>query len=415
MKYFLALIATLLLFSACKKDESSDAIEHTVLVYIAADNNLSGYVPGNIRQMMKGSMQLTDNCRLIVFVDLPQKQPYFLQITKGDTVRLKTFDQELKTSDPETLRMALAWTMENFTCNDYGLVLWGHSDGWPLKQQQPAASSQARRAYGVDTSGGETWMDIPDMARVLASLPHSLRFIFADCCSFQSIESAYELRNVTDYIIGSAAEIPAQGAPYETIVPALFNTSDIFYENIADIYHDQMVSNNYEPMSVIKTCKLKDLADATRTALMESQSTLRVEDGRFPDVEGIIYYFCHTQFDMQDFMLHHTGDQTYQEWKRSYDETVVYKKMAPIWLANFVPYVDKTYTSFRDFTVTEERYGGVSMFVPQDPEIVYTDYLIKSPGAYNMASYCRNAARLQNERISRMQWYEAIGLNQLGW
>ena len=52
------------------------------------------------------------------------------------------------------------------------------------------------------------------------SMPH-LKFIMADCCNFMCLENLYELRDVCDYIIGSPAEIPAQGAPYYDIVPSL--------------------------------------------------------------------------------------------------------------------------------------------------------------------------------------------------
>jgi hypothetical protein len=75
--------------------------------------------------------------------------------------------------------------------------------------------------------------------------------------------------------------------------------------------------------------------------------------------------------------------------------------MTPVWLANFIPYLNPQKTLFLDFSVTEERYGGVSMFVPRDPYSVYSSY--------------RQTARSQNETISRMKWYEAAGLDRLGW
>ena len=38
------------------------------------------------------------------------------------------------------------------------------------------------------------------------------------------------MRNVTDYIIASPAEIPNVGAPYDKVVPDMFDTSDDFYK-----------------------------------------------------------------------------------------------------------------------------------------------------------------------------------------
>lgn len=50
---------------------------------------------------------------------------------------------------------------------------------------------------------------------------------------------------------------------------------------------------------------------------------------------------------------------------------------------------------YTDFTVTEEKFHGVSMFVPQNPEL----------GDY--AKY--------NEDIKQMEWYKAAGMAEIGW
>ena len=44
-----------------------------------------------------------------------------------------------------------------------------------------------------------------------------------DACYMQSVEVIYQLRDRTDYFIGSPTEIPGPGAPYEAVVPALFS------------------------------------------------------------------------------------------------------------------------------------------------------------------------------------------------
>lgn len=241
-------------------------------------------------------------------------------------------------------------------------------------------------------------MNIPDMALKLSTLPH-LRFIFADCCCFQSVESDYELRNVTDYIIGSAAEIPGEGAPYQTVIPALFSQRDDFYELATNAYFEQVSYGYQEPLSVVKTDKMEQLAQATKTALRQSLSTLVPGNSEtYPDVRGLIYYYNQTLFDMQDFLLHHASEDVFAQWKRTFDEAVPFKTMTTVWMANFVPYLDsyrETPQTFRDFEVTEERYGGVNMFVPQN----------------SAASIITK----QNERITQMQWYKAVGMDELGW
>ena len=385
-----------LLLAACHKDKKEEPKQpdtQSVLVYIAGDNNLWDFISSDMSQMKTGSKQLAEDCNLLLFVDEKGELPYFAKVEKGDTIRIETLPEEVKSSDAETLKMAMKWMTDNYEARNYGLILWGHADGWIIWEK--TQGSRQRKAYGQDTTGGEEWMNIPDMAQVLSTLPH-LRFIFADCCCFQSVESAYELRNVTDYIIASAAEIPGEGAPYQTVIPALFSQRDDFAELAADAYYEQTSYGYREPISVVKTSEMENLAQATRTALQQCPVDL-TSDG-YPDVEGLIYYYSRSLFDMQDFMLRYAPTDVYTEWKRTFDEAVPHRKMTTVWMANYVSYLDESNylpQIFRDFEVTEERYGGVSMFVPQNKA---TTFLAK-----------------QNNRIKKMQWYTAAGLDKLGW
>lgn len=364
----------------------------SVLVYIAGDCSLDTYVMDDVMEMMEGSKQLAEDCTLLLFIDRKGQRPFMLQVAEGDTIRLETFN-EMKTSDATTLSMAAQWMTTNFPAKDHGLVLWGHADGWIIKNTRGP-----RRAYGQDTSSGEKWMDIPDMASALNQLfaANPLRFIFADCCCFQSVESAYELRRCAHYIIGSAAEIPGEGAPYETVIPALFTQADNFYKQAVDAYYEQVSYGYQEPLSVVRTSEMEQLAEATGTALKES---LTQPDGTvtaYPNVNALIYYFDQTLFDMQDFMLRHASGDVFTQWKKAFDAAVPYKTMTTVWMSsNHVPYLTNSGELFRDFEITAERYGGVSMFVPQ------------KGNRTNFVS--------QNNNINRMQWYTAAGLDKLGW
>ena len=410
------LAALMLLTTACHKDKHKDEVPTntlSVLVYLAGDNALDAiyydyeesryinFVDADISQMIEGTRKLPKGQNLIIFVDRKNERPYFLHAANGDTTRVYTCKEELKSSDAATLQMAMQWMMDNYEAKSYGLALWGHSDGWTIYKGR--ALSAPRKAYGQDNNGGSTWMEIPDMADALEKVckGQPLRFIFADCCNFQSIESAYELRHVTDYIIGSPAEIPGEGAPYETVLPALFSQSDDFYKNAADAYFHQTSIDYEEPMSVIRTSALDDLAAATKAAL--AQSLMPLSSGTYPDVKGLIYYYSQCMHDMNDFMLHNTPTEVYSQWKRSLDAAVPYKLMATVWMSNnFVPYLNSAQTFFRDFEVTEERYGGVSMFAAQDPTMM-------------SATRFRNYYELQRKKINRMEWYKAAGLDQLEW
>lgn len=403
MKYILSLLAVgaVALFASCCHDDDHDNIfERTVLVYIAGDNNLNEFIKDDVQQMVEGSKTISkDKHRLILFVDKRSEKPYFQEVSQGELTTLKTFDEELNTGNEETLQMAMKWVMDNYPSKSYGLVLWGHADGWIIKNTRAAGQ---RRAYGIDQTNGQKWMDIPQMASSLGSLPR-LKFIFADCCSFQCVESAYELRNCADYIIASPAEIPGEGAPYQTVVPAMFSKADDFYKGIVDAYYEQISVGYHEPLSVVKTSEMENLAQATRSTL--ATFVPKMENSHYPDVEGLIYYYDHTQFDMQDFMLRYADTNQYAEWKKAFDQAVVYKTMTTVWLANHVRYA--TYDVFKDFTVTEERYGGLGMYVPQDASTI-------TAHEYQPFMLTFSIDEL-NTTIRKMQWYSAAGLDTVGW
>ena len=401
-------IFTLLLLTACHDYEQSEAdnlSERTVLVYMSGENDLSDNVANDINEMLQAKTHNRNHC-LLVYVDESNSRrvPFLARVQNGhlvDSVSIKNMDIKVHDTcsvDPGVMKTIISYAFNKYKSrnNDYGLVLWGHASGWVLDDSVSTASSRQtsqRRAYGYDSgrdNGGKAaWINMHTLAEVLSQGPH-LKFIFADCCHFQALESAYTLRNVTDYIIGSPAEIPAKGAPYNTVVPALFEP-DTFYTAIIDRYYEQVLSNNRRvPLSAIKTSALEHLAKATGDVLLSMKDTL--QHTSYPNLNGLIHYYNRPLFnDANDFILRYAKPEAYATWKQALDSAVVYKKMATRWVTN----VEWDY-NYTDFEITEQRYGGVSMFIPQDP--------IRR-GGYSK----------YNNDIKNTAWYQAAGLSLLGW
>ena len=182
-----------------------------------------------------------------------------------------------------------------------------------------------------------------NMASILKRMPH-LKFIMTDCCNMMCLENLYELRSVCDYMIGSPAEIPDQGAPYDQIVTDMFAEGK-FYSNIITKYYN--ATRGYLPLTAVKTSEMDNVARATRTALR----TFAPAD-------------------------------VYQQWNQVLNRAVVDLRESAKWAT------DKPWSmKYADFSASEEKMHGVSMFVPQDP----------SRGNY---------ARF-NEDIKKMEWYAA--------
>ena len=408
-------VGTMMSFTACSSDDEvldevnnslqlrtsrNATVERTVLVYLAGKNNLSESLQTNLEQMKAGSKCIGNNT-LLAFVrrDIQGEQPWLARVSNGElTDSVSLDDMGISTSNmqacnPELMEQVLQYAFNYYPANEYGLVLGGHSTGW-LIEQEPGDT----RAFGVDNGDGYTyssrnrrWINVPTMASVLERVPH-LKFIFADCCNFMCLETMYELRNVTDYIIGSPAEIPAEGAPYEQIMPALFE-KNTFCSSIIDIYH--RTQNGEVPLSVVKTSAMDQLASATRYALDMVQE--KIGNG-YADTQGLIHYGYSASsiqfhqeynlfYDAGDFFRSNLSEGDYLQWKQALDEAVVEKRFAKQWRTCMT----WRYT-YSDFEMTEEKYHGVSMYIPQDPNTEYGKY------------YTRN-----NEDIKQLKWYQSVG------
>ena len=143
--------------------------ERTVLIYMAADNNLSSLANQDFKELKEGSKQLNDRQNLIVFLDNGDNDvdlhPFIARIKNGVVVDSIAINGD-NTADPAVLEEILDYTLMTYPAKSYGLVLWGHADGWLISNDSVAYT----RAYGVDTGQSKSyWMNIPSMARAIAN------------------------------------------------------------------------------------------------------------------------------------------------------------------------------------------------------------------------------------------------------
>ena len=414
--FSLAVLTLTVLMTACSNDEdwteypstSNPSVVNsskTVLIYMAGRNTLTNAAYADLKEIKEGSKRIGANDCLLVFMrryNKKDEQPWLARIKNGvvtDSLSLSDMgvtssDGLNRASDPAVMEGVMRYAYSHYPAmgNNYGLVLWGHGSGWLVMDEVKRPMS---RAYGVDNgknsaSSDGLWINIPVMADILKSLPH-LKFIMCDCCNMMCLENLYELRSVADYIIGSPAEMPGQGAPYDQIVPDFFSDGN-FYSRIIDKYYQSV--NGQLPLTAVKTSEMEPLAKATRQAMQAVTASGAFAAGTYPDMKGLIhYYYTSTEltfnrgynifYDAGDFFLTYAPQEVYQQWKQALDRAVVDHRIATCW---------RTYMSwdimYNDFKVTEEKMHGVSMFVPQNPAI-------------------GNYARF-NENVRQLEWTQAI-------
>ena len=437
MKYLLMLLCSAMFLTSCHSDDDTTSFppakaSRTVMIYMSGENNLTyssfgKFLNLDLQEMIAGSKSLSDDQRLLVFVDSLNYnsqhagKPYIAEIHGGEVNILKQFDSDFYASDPSMFHEILSWMVTNAPAESYGLVLWGHATGWLVSRDTIATAAGAReassgvkggtvrRAYGQDkgtdvsAASAEKWMNITQMAKELAKLP-KLEFIFADCCNMMCAEVGYELRNVTNYLIGSPAEIPGNGAPYNKIVPLLYGSGSQLYKSIIDTYYnyylddykgDPFLDGYSVPLSVIDTKYMEPLAQATHDILdkFEDGYPLYPNEPNVGDIAFYLYDDNPVMYDMRAYIKRNTTATDFAAWDRVYSQAVPYYRMSLRWMTIYT-YLELTMT---DFDQNESLYGCVSMFIPRSEK----NYLRST---YNYNKTCNNFA-----------WNRAMQWTRFGW
>ena len=414
MRLFFISITLLFLFTACSKDSSNNTepttARRTVIVYMSADNTLSSFTSGDLQELVNGSYNtVSSSDRLVVFVDRISniEKPFIVRITgnrKQPVDTLYKYSEDFYASDPKNFTEVLSRAVKLCPANEYGLVLWSHASGWCI-EKDTRSSAAPHRSFGVDNGNNASkgnkglWLSIPDMRTCFEQLGIKWKYIFADCCNMMCAEVAYELRNWADYLIGSPAEIPGFGAPYDKMVTHFFSQSEASYADIVDTYAAEYP--NYLPLSAIRLSEMDSLASATKAVLPAVAEHLKQGDTQA--TKNIIYYYSpegryddinKSMYDMNDMIRTALVDQpeAYETWHQAFMKAVPKRVTASMWET-----MNTNTVNFSDFTLTDAKMGCVSMFFPLDK--------------YNSSS----CLYTYNTDIKKMQWYQAVGWSSVGY
>ena len=356
--------------------------ERTVIIYMAADNNLTGFVRGDTAEMIKGKGLIPENVNFVIYLDDNYRKPAFYELSaKNGMKKLKESDEELCSTDGETMLKVLREIQHYFPARHYGITFWSHASGWVPR----------RNTFGVDDTPGPTAkeqeMEIPVLRDVLAQLP-KFDYLFFDACFMQSVEVAHELRHQADWMIGSPAEIPGPGAPYDKIMKALCEGDAKGIEEGYDNGYPGTYNGDSIYTGVLLSCidlsELEPLAQATGRFLLPLY-----QDRTLPSVEDFQAYctklsmFTHC-YDMRTTMCRLLSEEDYAAWMELFDKAVPLRTYTKTWNAAYChpPQVN-------DSTC----YGGVSMFVPMEEYEFYG----------------------WNKEFQKTSWYAAMGWPETGW
>lgn len=376
-----------------KPFRKGETVSRTLLVYIMAENDISDCLTKDFFEIKEGAYALPDDVRLFVYFDnsdaermpaLYQFHPYEGRLVENVVY---AFEEDVCSSDTTILGQVLDVIFDDYPTNEFDLIMGSHAGGWVTHQ----AKSSASRWIGADNEENsyldkpfDTTIEIKELVDLFDRLPVKIDRLMFDACLMQGVEVAYALRNVADWIIASPAEILADGAPYDKMIPEFFNPSsgieDIMYE-----YKKAYDNTDYAALlSAVQTSYMQNFAEVTRRYVEEYFSA----DYSNATYSGCLAYVpgkAPAYYDINSVMKKNLDEIDYKEWKAAFDEVVPY-----IMISNSrLLWSNIAYKA----VPVDDSCGGLSAYFPRNMQ--------------------QNAAC--NKDFKATEWYSAAGWDVAGW
>ena len=388
LKITLYSVCLLMLLAACQQDGPTpepSVGSRTVFVYMIAQNSLAPLASADIEEMKEGMRQVdATSGNLLVYID-DYSAPRLIRLgkdKKGKVVE-ETIENypEQNSADANVMKKVISTAFNQYKAEKYGMVFWSHGEGW-------IPSPAKTRWFGQD---GNNYMDIADLHAALQVAP-DLDFLFFDACFMEAVEVAYALRDCGSYLISSPTEIPGPGAPYQTVVPAMFSAENAalkiascYYDYYQSRYNDGIGMSNEDwtggvSVGVAKMSELENLAVATSKVLPRY-----ITGKQNFDLSGVMCYDRRTDkqyyYDLDRFIYQITaGNGDYDSWREAFDKVMVYWKSTP-----------RNYSAYAGMFTMNQDAKGLSTYIP------------------------RMSAPSLNTSYQQTEWYKVSGWADTGW
>ena len=138
-------------------------------------------------------------------------------------------NNEADMSSEKTLEYFLKWVKANYTA-DKIIIQFSNHGGGP-RSAIPCREYVRRSMCWDETSGGSSFLKTSDVSRALKNAgfgsDNKVSLIMEDVCLGGSLEEAYELKDYSNYYVGSPNNVPGYGFDYVSFVSSLTHDATI--------------------------------------------------------------------------------------------------------------------------------------------------------------------------------------------
>jgi hypothetical protein len=169
--------------------------------------------------------------------------------------------------DKDTLNEFVSWSKTHYPADRYVLVIWNHGNGW-LNRRRDAAAPTRGVSYDDETNN---FIRTHELSQAIGS---AVDVVAWDASLMQMLEVAYEIKDQTDFVVGSEESPPGEGYPYDLIFDDFRDRPDDSTALLTKAFVDGMLAvPAYQvrkiTQSSIDTTQLDNLGNAVNALAVE--------------------------------------------------------------------------------------------------------------------------------------------------
>ncbi len=328
-------------FTASGEESDPPVIDNelTILLYMPWTGSLSSeglypYLTENVESVctaIEGMKGMTDY-RLMLFISESYNKSKLYEITYNES-RVKCEKKLVKEysgheyTAVKGLTDILNEVKNHASAQNYAMVLGCHGTGWTFKDswhRYPNYAKESSPSLGKGPGVGIPYQnydgvitpmhtrffgsvsdistfstDIPTLAQAIVNAGMKMEYILFDDCYMANVEVAYELRNVTDFLLASTSEVMAVGVPYYSMWASLASVTPGYVDAVSAFdrfYRDYVMP--YGTFSAIDCRQMDELA----TAMREINSKYKLSDEALHSIQVLDGFYDPIFFDMGDYL-----------------------------------------------------------------------------------------------------------------
>ena len=295
-----SLITTSMVHAKERPPANGEGSKWTVMLYVAADNDLEMYWEGASLAALE-NLSSSDDVNFVAYVDLMSTQGTEIIEVDGADYETVATDVERNFAEAATLQWALEDVSTRFPSDYLAMIAWDHGSAW-------------NGFCGDYTS--DDWMYLDELYDAIVDAGVHIDIIGFDACAMASVETIYSAATtgLVDIVVASEELVAGNGFPYDLMfAPLVDDPTKTPAQVAADMvdgweeYYSAITWGWYATLSAIDASVIHDnvdvigaWADVMLDRLESYQYDYRMA---LRDCEWVSC-ISHYQFDMVDLGRH---------------------------------------------------------------------------------------------------------------